>query len=92
MARAHTHPCRDCQTPVECHGDLERNFDGWPEVVCRDFHIHGAEPLCDSCNKPECHDCGDPSDVTFVDYDDASGYRGDEGLCLPCLEKRESRA
>jgi hypothetical protein len=92
-ARAHAHPCAHCQTPVECHGELERNHDGWPEVICDRFHKSCDVFLCESCNhaftRAECHDCGEPAAVVFQDCDDASGYRGEEGLCLECLAKRE---
>jgi hypothetical protein len=94
--RAHTHQCIHCRTPVECHGTLERNHDGWPEVVCDNFHKSSKLFLCESCDhafkQPDCHDCGGPSAVVFEDCDDASGYRGEEGLCLECLAKREARA
>jgi len=50
--RLHTHPCRDCGTPVECDGDLERNYDGWPETICRAYHTPWGEvdePTCEAC-------------------------------------------
>ena len=51
--RAHTHPCAHCRTPVDCPGDLERNYDGWPEVICT--FIHRADGttvslLCQDCS------------------------------------------
>lgn len=34
----HKHRCADCQTPTECCGEIEQNFDGCPEWICREFH------------------------------------------------------
>lgn len=51
---AHTHPCVDCQTPVDCDGDLERNHDGFPDVICRSYHLTGgftAALRCDACTE-----------------------------------------
>ncbi len=39
MSRTHTHPCRDCKTPTPCDGDLERNIDGLPEIICVEYHV-----------------------------------------------------
>jgi hypothetical protein len=46
--KGHTHRCSDCGQEYECHGDLERNFDGHPEVICRAFHVHRMT-LCEAC-------------------------------------------
>ena len=49
---AHSHPCSGCQVSVECDGELERNFDGWPEVICTSYHLlngETAEVLCEAC-------------------------------------------
>lgn len=43
--RPHTHPCsqKGCKEKVECHGVLLRNHDGFPEVVCDEYHLpHGS--------------------------------------------------
>jgi hypothetical protein len=47
----HTHPCTTCKTPVECDGTYERNYDGWPEAVCDQYHqlVTPARWLCLSC-------------------------------------------
>lgn len=45
---AHTHSCPDCGTPVDCGGELERNDDGWPEVICEVAHVFGVR-RCDDC-------------------------------------------
>lgn len=51
--RIHTHPCRDCETPVECPGEWEQNVDGIPEVICREYHEEGGgtnyDFVCDAC-------------------------------------------
>lgn len=52
--RAHTHPCQDCGTPVDCSGEWEQNHDGVPEVICREFHQHGginSDYRCDDCDR-----------------------------------------
>jgi hypothetical protein len=74
-----TAPCDHCKTPTDYHGIRTAAL-----LLC---------PACDKAFKqPDCHDCGGPSAVVFEDCDDASGYRGEEGLCLECLAKREARA
>ncbi len=35
----HSHPCIDCKSPAPCDGTLERNFDGWPPIICREYHV-----------------------------------------------------
>ena len=77
----HSHPCRFCKTPVECHGDLQRNHDGWPETVCYDYHIQAQPCLCEACARPECHVCGEPAVQTVDDHDDGSGYKGEVSYC-----------
>jgi hypothetical protein len=61
------HRCDHCKTPVERDGDI-------PRLV-----------LCESCHRtfamPDCHVCGSPAVRTIEDSDDASGYRGEVGLC-----------
>jgi hypothetical protein len=61
------HCCDHCKTPVELNGDV-------PRLV-----------LCASCQQhfttPDCHVCGDPAVHVVEDSDDASGYRGEIGLC-----------
>ena len=60
------HVCDHCKTPVELDGDV-------PKLV-----------LCESCQKyfaEPCHVCGDPAVHVVDDSDDASGYRGEIGLC-----------
>lgn len=47
----HTHPCQNCGEPVDCEGDLEENYDGYPEVVCRAYHVYGGcHILCPECD------------------------------------------
>ena len=52
-ARPHSHPCADCHTPTDCHGDLERNYDGFPDVICTSYHllcgITNHDFLCEAC-------------------------------------------
>ena len=57
MARTfkHHHRCQDCQTKTECFGQLEDNYDGEPEITCREFHLQGGEIngdfICDYCQE-----------------------------------------
>lgn len=51
---AHTHPCSDCRTPVDCPGELSPNWDGFPETLCSEIHRPGGyteRVLCESCNE-----------------------------------------
>lgn len=48
----HHHPCQQCGIKTECPGTWEENYDGWPEVICREFHAEGginADFLCETC-------------------------------------------
>lgn len=58
----HEHPCTHCHVLTECWGDLEPNHDGWPEVVCVEFHIRNSHLLCQTCHElfaaGVCDDCG----------------------------------
>jgi hypothetical protein len=44
----HTHHCTECGRPYLCEGEQTPNYDGWPEVVCRMFHIL-AMSQCPAC-------------------------------------------
>jgi len=77
----HHHPCQRCKAKTECFGQLEDNYDGWPEIVCLEFHMNAScDPnpdfLCDGCL---CWDCGDPGVVTM----------DGELVCEACAHKRE---
>ena len=49
----HKHPCQCCGTMTPCCGDREENYDGWPDVICRSFHLPSGETnpdfLCVDC-------------------------------------------
>lgn len=63
----HTHPCQNCGEPVDRNGELERNDDGYPEVVCYAYHVYeGSYTLY-----PEC-DAIDPEPPDEEDDDDAA--------------------
>jgi hypothetical protein len=61
MTRYHTHDCARCHAPVECSDDnLERNYDGFPEVICTAYHLSDgslAHLLCDDCEDLVCPVC-----------------------------------
>lgn len=65
MAKLHTHPCefapQGCQTVIDCLGDLERNHDGYPEVVCSLYHAPNGSIMpdrCAECEESYCTACG----------------------------------
>lgn len=45
----HHHPCADCGTKTECPGTWEENYDGWPEVVCPEYHTASYPFTCEGC-------------------------------------------
>jgi len=62
----HKHTCETCGDEFTCDDALlERNHDGFPEVICRRWHEWG-ERQCESCWNAEtegadgrpCPDCG----------------------------------
>jgi hypothetical protein len=55
MKRIHHHKCQDCGAKTECHGEWEQNYDGYPEVICREFHGDGGTINPDFV----CPDCAD---------------------------------
>jgi hypothetical protein len=50
MRREHTHDCQRCGRKMRCGGELERNYDGFPEVICTRFHVIGHD-ICDECDE-----------------------------------------
>lgn len=63
-SKTHTHDCANrvfgCLNKIECFDVfLERNYDGWPEIVCSFFKI--VDPLCEDCEDADsCEYCGTP--------------------------------
>lgn len=49
MNKPHTHVCAKCAKPYECDGTLERNDDGFPEVICLTFH-QDHQQVCETCH------------------------------------------
>lgn len=53
--KPHHHPCQDCGKKTECGGVYEENYDGFPEVICREFHLDGGivnrDFICHECNE-----------------------------------------
>jgi len=49
----HHHKCADCGEKTECGGSWEENYDGSPEVICREYHQPGGfinpDFLCARC-------------------------------------------
>lgn len=53
MKKVHHHPCAVCHAKTECGGEWEQNYDGIPEVICREYHLPDGRTnpdfLCDVC-------------------------------------------
>lgn len=47
--RIHFHKCHDCGAKTECPGEWEQNFDGVPEVFCREYALASFDFVCDAC-------------------------------------------
>ena len=51
--KPHHHPCQTCGAKTECGGTWEENYDGFPEVICQEFHrLDGtinADFICEAC-------------------------------------------
>lgn len=50
----HHHPCGNCRAKVECCGEIQQNYDGFPEWICLDYHGHSGDTnpyfLCEDCD------------------------------------------
>jgi hypothetical protein len=58
VRRGHEHDCTTCKLPFPCPGTLERNWDGFPEVICTFYHEAGNTE-CEDCVAAEaCDWCG----------------------------------
>jgi len=51
----HHHPCQVCGKKTKCGGVPEQNYDGWPEWICRGFHLANGDINRDFI----CHDCNE---------------------------------
>lgn len=60
----HHHPCFHCKEKTECCGEIEQNYDGFPEWVCVEYHVNHRhfDFFCESCLEKrehgECENCG----------------------------------
>ncbi len=47
----HMHPCVTCGEPAPCDGDLQRNIDGLPEIICVEYHVTFGkfDHRCEAC-------------------------------------------
>ena len=52
--KPHHHPCQQCGAKSECPGTWEENYDGTPEVICREFHLLDGginqDFVCEGCH------------------------------------------
>jgi hypothetical protein len=69
----HVHPCNICGDSMPCDGDLERNYDGEPSVICSAFHL----PLGVTAPGFICDDCRDSGDREPPEPD-GEAFRGGE--------------
>lgn len=63
--RSHTHPCEfaglGCTRHLLCDGELERNVDGEPPVICRTRDLYEGPIttwICPACLASICAACG----------------------------------
>jgi hypothetical protein len=93
----HTHPCANCQIKTQCPGHYERNHDGFPEVICTEFH-GGGTFLCDECRAHMC-ESGQAEDCepytateTFTPYKDTPAQQKPFPVCKACLKWEQEEA
>lgn len=52
--KPHSHPCQSCGAKTPCSGTWEENYDGYPEVICPEFHGYGGiidqDFICEGCS------------------------------------------
>lgn len=76
--RPHHHDCQQCGKPAPCSGELELNHDGFPAVICRDFHLDGGiinrDFRCETC-AAVCGECGQPCEVGLTVHPSCKGFR-----------------
>jgi len=60
--RPHHHPCGRCGVKVECGGDIEQNYDGFPEWICREYHTLANQEFRDR-DDFLCEDCSEIRDA-----------------------------
>lgn len=85
----HSHPCQRCGVKTECGGTYEPNEDGFPEVICREFHLDGGinpDFRCETC--AELVDCeGNSDDCTLIattSRETTDGWLPAERFCAHC--------
>lgn len=53
MSQKHSHACQGCGAQTSCEGELSRNYDGFPDVICATFHERGGtlnpDFICEAC-------------------------------------------
>ena len=84
MSRAHSHRCARCDRPFGCAGELIRNWDGFPDVICQLFHVNGDV-------YPQFRECPDCLMTTFCDdcgERPASTEHDGDRLCATCHAER----
>lgn len=68
----HQHDCvnkkHGCKSSYACSNKhLERNYDGWPDVICSVNPMDEFE--CEDCDTSRCSECGEVLNVHQHDND-----------------------
>jgi hypothetical protein len=88
----HSHPCAACRNPVECDGELEQNYDGWPEVICPAYHQTNGTIADLFCEKCAC-ECGEPATQFFDEGEQYARYTGEPRhtpVCAACFTRKDN--
>jgi len=92
--KPHHHPCAKCKTKTECSGTWEENYDGFPEVICPEYHLPSVEIALCLCEACACVDCGEIATESMKDADSwsADGTEYFVSICDGCAERRRMKA
>ena len=91
--RPHHHPCAFCQVKTECGGTFEQNYDGWPEVVCVEYHVENrGDFLCEDCAALRYATCADcfTRDEEQVQATTRWTHDATILLCADCFKARDN--
>jgi hypothetical protein len=90
--KPHSHPCAFCKARTECCGDVEQNYDGWPEWICREFHGENREFLCEDCEELRLASCADCLEREGEDVQATKRWTYDKTilLCEDCFKTRDN--
>ncbi len=85
----HSHPCKRCGVRVECCGDVEQNYDGFPEWICREYHNLQTgsieDLLCEACEDAIQQENAEPPEP------DGEDFRGGEAAAFQQEQMEQAR-